>query len=460
MRVKALLLLALCAGTTAAAPARHLVVIAIDTLRADHLSCYGYERPTSPTLDALAARGVLFERAIATAPWTLPSFASMFTGRMPTRHGAGLSGERRSLGEDTPHPLSPTVPTLAEQLAGEGFRCAAFTSNPFLRLGLQRGFEEFFCQTIEAERVGALARAWIETRDDTARNFLFVHFNDPHEPTDPPEVFLRELGVSGTVQADPHRVALERWGDGESDLGHAASVEAVRGPLATKVALYDATILQVDRQIARLLASLASQGMLDNSLVVVLSDHGEEFLEHVAPERALDEDPRGLHGIGHGHTLYDELLHVPLLLMGPDLPSGQRIPQQISLLDLMPTLLSLLGIETPAGMDGADRSAWMADEARADLPVAAEGIAYGVDRLALWQDGSKVIADRFGRPLWQFDLRTDPRELLALPAIDPLLLQQLIAAADGWSAEAPPLLDPARMDPELLEGLRALGYVE
>ena len=459
MKLRVLLLLVLAEAATAQ-PAKHLIVIAIDTLRADHLGCYGYERATSPTLDAVATRGVLFERAIATAPWTLPSFASMFTGRMPTRHGASLSGETRQLGRDAPHPLSGEAVTMTETLAEAGFRCVAFTSNPYLRLGLQRGFSEFFCKTVDAERVGGMTRAWIETCDLNERNFLFVHFNDPHEPTDAPGIYLRRLGVAATVSRDPQRKALERWGENEAHLGHAESAASVADHLATKLALYDATILQVDLAIARILEALEAKQMLASSLIVLVSDHGEEFLDHVEQGRVRREDPRGLFGIGHGHSLYDELLHVPLILMGAGLPASQRISEQFSLLDLMPTLLGLVGVAAPLGVDGVDRRDWLSDPARGDLPAAAESIAYGLDRVALLQDGQKVIADRFGRPLFQFDLRADPGELVALPVVSPRLLAELVAASDAWMKAAPPVADPAFLDPELLEGLRALGYVQ
>jgi arylsulfatase A-like enzyme len=450
----------LCAECAIAQAPRHLIVIAIDTLRADHLGCYGYDRATSPTLDALAQRGMLFERAIATAPWTLPSFASMFSGRMPTRHGASLSGELRLLGRDAPAPLSSEAVTLTEVLARQGFRCAAVTSNPYLRLGLQRGFAEFFCDTVDAERIGGLSRAWIETCDPTERNFLFVHFNDPHEPTDAPGIYLRRLGLAEAVARDPQRQALERWGEGEAHLGRAASAAAAAGALATKIALYDATILQVDLQIARILEALEARDMLALSLLVVVSDHGEEFLDHVEAGRSLAEDPRGLFGIGHGHSLYDELLRVPLLVVGGGLPADQRIAEQFSLLDLMPTLLGLLELAVPAGVDGVDRASWLLDESREDLPAAAESIAYGVDRVALLAGGQKLIADRFGRALLQFDLRADPAELKPLPSISSQLLAQLVAASDAWAQGAPAATGPAALDPQLLEGLRALGYVE
>jgi arylsulfatase A-like enzyme len=460
----------------------NLVILAIDTLRADHVGCYGYPRPTTPGIDRLAALGTRFDQVLSTAPWTLPSFATMFTGRYPTRHGAELSGTMRNLAEEVPTVITPEAPTLTEILHDHGYRTAAFTSNPYLLFGVQRGFERFVCRSIAADRVGALARSWLDRQPEGEPFFLFCHFNDPHEPTDTPDAYLRALGYGSAVLDDPHRKALERWGSPEEGgfLGHAESRAAARDLLRTKEALYDGAVLQVDLEIARIVEQLQRQGVFDRTLVVVVSDHGEEFLDHVEAERALDVDPRAVWGIGHGHSLFQELLRVPLILVGPGVKPDRVIEQQMSLVDLMPTLLGLLGVPGPsmeaaasveaslgdveaAAYDGRDRRSWMDDPDRVSLPAGAESTAYGPDLIA-WSDGRmKLICDRSSSCLWAFDLREDPTErtdLLPVPEAWQPLRPALLAWSDALLATAPPPTDRAALTDSMRDGLKSLGYLQ
>ncbi len=457
-------------------PARHpnLLILAIDTLRADHLGCYGYERPVSPSIDRLARAGLRFERALSNSPWTTPSFATMFTGRYPTRHGAGLQGPLRNLAvgaEGVPRTIAPGIPTLAEVLAKAGYRTCGIASNPYLLFGTQRGFAEFSCKFLRADRIGTLARMWIAQQDRDRPFYLFVHFNDPHEPTDPPSAFVKAIGEADALR-DPNRKALTRWG-GEPDdptyLGRKLSAEAAAPLLRTKRALYDASVLRVDVEIGQIVAQLQHEGLLENTLVVVVSDHGEEFLDHAELERARGFDPRGIWGIGHGHSLFDELVHVPLIFFGAGLEqvttAGRVIPQQFPLTELMPTLLGMLEVPAPDGMDGLDRREWLADPHRAPIPGAVEGIAYGPDLIG-WCDGQhKLIAERIGRSLWGFDVAADPRErrdlLTAAPADS---LSPLRAALSSWNdrvlLDAPPVAAAGEITPEMEQALKALGYAQ
>jgi len=462
-----LLLLLLVPGSAPAQEARtNLVVLAIDTLRADHLGTYGYERPTSPVIDGLAGQGLTFERAYATAPWTLPSFASMFTGRYPTRHGAGLEGPLRNLADQMPRSLPPTIPTLASALRDAGYRTGAVVSNPYLLLGVQNGYQDFTCRTVDANRIGALARQWLADRGDSPFHLL-VHFNDPHEPTDPPDPMLEVLGVGEAVIEDPLREGLERWGRERegSFLGRKQNRAAVQPLLRTKRALYDASIREVDQEIGRIVAQLRHQGLLEKTLLVIVSDHGEEFWDHGEFSRDAGEDPRHVWGIGHGHTFFDELMRVPLIVRGPGIPRGLRVEEQFGLVDLMPTLLGWLGIAPPDGMDGEDRRGWLRLRERPALPVGFEAIAYGRDRIG-WSDGvTKLITDRTGDPQAWFDLRLDPEELepRALGAADSSVVQlheTLLRWSDAMVADAPPPVALQDLTPEMREGLRSLGYVE
>lgn len=447
----------------------NLLILSIDTLRADHVGSYGYDRPTTPTLDLIAHHGTRFAQAQSVAPWTLPSFASMFTGRYPTRHGAGAEGALRDIGAEPPRLLAAGVPTLAEVLLAAGYRTHAVTSNPYLKLGPLRGFEDYVCKAVRADRIGALSRDWI-TRESTTGGpwALWVHFNDPHEPTIAGDAYLRQVGYGDAVIGDPHRRDLERWGNREAGthLGVQKSASAVGDLLHTKIALYDATIRQVDTEIARILESLQHHQQLRRTLVVVVSDHGEEFLDHVEMQEEWRHDPRGVWGIGHGHSLFREQLHVPLILMGPGVAPDRVIQEQFPLVDLMPTLLGLLQLRAPAGMDGTDRRQWIADSQRLPIAMAAEATAYGPDWIA-WLDGRyKLVTDRVGTPHLLFDLVEDPYERTNRVAeLDSLAAGAALRAAlstwnDAMLADAPAPTPIGELSDEMREGLKSLGYVQ
>ena len=463
--------LLLIVATASVAPAQqerpNLLFLSIDTLRADHVSCYGYDRPTTPSIDLVAANGTRFAHARSSAPWTLPSFATMFTGRTPTRHGAGGTGEVRNIATDPPRTMATGIPTLAETLKGAGYRTHAVTSNPYLRFGPVRGFDDPIVKAARADRIGALARQWIGRAADDEPWFLWVHFNDPHEPTIAGDAQLRAIGAADAID-DAHRTALHRWGDREEGtyLGNRGSESEVRDLLETKIALYDATIRQVDLEIGHILEDLQRKQHLRHTLVVIVSDHGEEFLDHAEEGKAWNHDPRGIWGIGHGHTLFEEQLHVPLIMMGPRVDAARVIEEQFPLTELAPTLLELLRVAVPEGMDGTSRVEWMRDRQRAPIPLAAEGIAYGPDWIA-WNDGRhKLIADRYGTPKAFYDLLEDPYELdnRVAEADTNAVAQELLRALTGWSddalANAPPTTAPGELTDEMREGLRSLGYVQ
>ncbi len=444
----------------------NLVVFAVDTLRADRLSCYGHNRPTSPNIDWIAERGVRFDHAVATAPWTLPSFASLFTGRYPTRHGAGLVGPTRNLGSDVPRVLSAEATTLAEVLREAGYQTGAVVTNPYLSLGLHRGFDHYRYSAMAAPQVGVLARSWLASTSDDEPFFLLCHFNDPHEPTDAATPYLRAVDADQSVVGDPQRRALQRWGSDDAvHLGRVTDPARAADALRTKLALYDANILEVDYEIGRVLRQLDRQGQLENTLVVVVSDHGEEFLEHAEEERLAGVDPRGIWGIGHGHSLFREVTRVPLILMGPGLEPmvPTVVPQQISLVDFMPTALALLGVESPDQMDGTDRVSWLQASDRESLPAAVESMAYGPDWIAYSDGHRKVITSRTGDVQWAFDTLRDPAETNDLSDqidVDDASLNEALVWSDLVQSMAPPPPDLATLDAATIEALKMLGYVQ
>ncbi|MHB8077830.1 MAG: sulfatase-like hydrolase/transferase [Candidatus Krumholzibacteriia bacterium] len=461
----------------------NLLVLAIDTLRHDRLDPAGGPRRLTPALAALAARGVAFGDVTAPAPWTLPSFTSSLTGVMPALHGAGLTGPQRDLDREPPRRYGGAPATLATHLARQGYRTAAFYANPFVGFGLAETFAESRYHNLPAHEVTFLALEWIR-RQAGRPFFCFVLLNDPHEPTTPSRARLAPrladplyLAAGGAPAPDrARRRALTRWGDPDRGVPHLGRCippldAAARADLALKLALYDACVAAADAAVGGAVDQLAAWGLDRNTLVTVYSDHGEEFLEHLEPSRRWDHDPRGLHGIGHGHAQFQELLHVPWLAAGPGVPAGARVEAPVSLCDVAPTLCDWLGVAPLAlpaaapALAGRSLAPLAAGRAAADPDrlVLAEDIAYGPDLIAARRGRWKLIATRDGRPLALFDLAADPGETRDARAAQPTIVGELLAAAAVLNRSAPPGAAPASGEWENVEDkvrrqLRELGY--
>ena len=461
----------------------NLLVLAIDTLRHDRLGFAGCPRRLTPALDALAARGVQFGDVTAPAPWTLPSFTSSLTGVMPLLHGAGLAGALRNLDREPPRRYGGAPVTLATHLARQGYRTAAFYANPFVGFGLAETFADSHYHNLPAHEVTFLALEWIRRHADRPF-FCFVLLNDPHEPTTPSQARLaprlvdpgyRAAGGPPAPTRDRLR-ALARWGDpdrGVPHLGRCSSPpdDAARADLALKLALYDACVVAADAAAGGAVDQLAAWGLDRNTLVTVYSDHGEEFIEHLEPSRRWNHDPRGLHGIGHGHAQFQEVLHVPWLAAGPGVIPGARVETPVSLCDVAPTLCDWLGVAplplsaAASALTGRSLAPLAAGRAAPDPDrlVLAEEIAYGPDLIAARRGPWKLIATRDGRPLALFDLATDPDETRDLKDERTTIADELLAAAEVLNRSANRGGAPASGEWEdvadkVRRQLRELGY--
>lgn len=421
----------------------NLLLIGVDTLRADHLGLCGYGQPTSPHLDRLAAGGVILEDVTAPAPWTLPSFASALTGRLPGGHGAFLPGKTRNMDSQMPRRLNENVLTLAGHLRSQGYRTAAFYSNQFFAFGLAESFDEHVYLNLPAAEIARQGREWLRRHADRPC-FCFLLFNDPHEPTTPDgedlAPFLPRLQGQG-IPCDPATLRLyARWGVAPgTDLTRAEFPPRQTTDQARqiKLAIYDATIHYVDRVLGDLQDSLRAWGLDTNTLVTVFSDHGEEFLDHAEWSHQWGHDPRGIHGIGHGHSHFQELLHVPWVSWGAGVPAGQRWRHPVSLLDLTPTLLRWLGVaplpgSAPGGFGSHLTGLAQEGQPTPGRPLLSEAIAYGPDLVAIRQDHLKLIAHRDGRALALFDLSRDPGETRDLRATEPDAVARLLDILTEW----------------------------
>ncbi len=399
-------------------PARHLLLVTLDTLRADYLGSYGRSEARTPHLDALARRGTRFEQATTVTPLTLPAHSSLFTGTYPAFHGVRDNGGFY-LGDE--HSL------LAEVLAASGYRTGGFVGAFVLdsRWGIAQGFEHFYDEFDLTEfddaagmdavqRSGAVvvdhAIEWLQAQDERPF-FAWVHLYDPHTPYDAPE---------------PYR---SRFPD-------------------TLSGAYDAEIAWTDALFGRLIAALEADHRLQETLVVVLADHGEMLREH-------DE-------LTHGFFIYDAAVRIPLILAGPGVPAGV-VPDQVRILDVMPTVLARLGIEPPTAVQGVDLSPLMRGE-RLRLLAHSESwfprFHYGWSELLSIQDGRfKLI--RAPRPEL-FDLSTDPRELDNLAERNPERVETMDRALDRLLTEVSnpdAVAGPQPVDEETTRRLQALGYL-
>jgi len=435
---------ALAALPPVAGPAPNVLFIVMDTVRAQNLSLYGYGRQTSPELEKLAARGIVFDRTYSAAPWTLPSHAAMFTGRYLHETKAGWF-----------HPLEAGVPTLAEALSERGFQTGGFVSNTLYcgeQSGLSRGFSHY--SDYDLDSVGeiifstALGReiialpwpmvvknelylahrkradevdddflAWVDTVSDRPY-FAFLNYMDAHEPYLPPDEFAFRF-----APARPRNAFLDDY--------HKYTPQE----LESLMAAYDGGIAYIDHEIGRTLAELEKRGKLRNTIVIVTSDHGEEFGEHGY--------------VSHSNSLHVQGIHIPLIVA---LPGGEgaglRVAHPVTNRDLGKTILGLVGADGGGALPGSSLSVYWTGEGTSDSPILSE-----VDRapnIAEWLPVAKgdlksivvgphhLIRNADGQELL-YDVVVDPDERSDLASVESFagIRGEIRAALDSAAASTP-----------------------
>jgi arylsulfatase A-like enzyme len=465
----------------------NILLISIDTLRADHLSCYGYPRLTSPALDALAADGTRYRHAYTNAGWTPPAHASMLTGLFPSQHG--VVDTRR---------LPDTIPTLAALLAGDGYRTAGIVNNSQVGalVGLDRGHETFHevwkghpsrnlvgrgvrylrrqlrewlgVNDHGAERTNQLAKQWLAARAAGGTPFyLFLHYIEPHNPLNAPHPFKHRFlnGASSAVDWRTVRRAADNPLICLSD-----GLSPNEDEIAVLKALYDGEIAYIDQKIGELLEWLRGEGLYDDTLIMVTADHGEHFGEH------------GLYS--HVWSLYEPVLHIPLIVK---FPSGYTQPalcdELVQLIDIVPTAAQLAGLRAPAVEALPGRSLASRDGERVgheQIIAEWEGrIPYFIQK-RLKDRQATADCRRFLEPFCAirvrqhkyllrasgaeelYDLTRDPVERHNLAAAQPAVTRALKARLLEWktatSAGAVRAADYA-MDQETRRHLESLGYL-
>ena len=362
---------------------RNVLVVVVDCLRADHVSGFGHDRETTPTLDEFADEAATFSNAKAASTWTFPSVPSLLSGRYPHEHGGRFETDPRNLSaEQFPRRPRADVPTLPDLLEGAGYDTGMITAIPMAEEAVGDRFQHVSVRYTDAvERVGA-AREWISGRD---RWCCYLHLGDPHAPLDVPDEHRETFDVPEMDGLDDWRFRESTSGEGsEADDGvnsEADDGEEFEAYRDARIRAYDAAVRGADDALADLLADVP-----DDAVVVVCGDHGEAFWEHPELERRLNDDPRGYYATDHGHSVLEETARVPLWVRAPGLESDHS-DRPVSLVDVLPTVLSALGADVPDGVAGRD----LADPPD-DRALLCEETAYGHNQRAVWHDGEKVIS--------------------------------------------------------------------
>jgi arylsulfatase A-like enzyme len=451
--------------TTVPHAPRRVFLITVDTLRADHMSLYGYPRATSPNLEKLAAAGVTFDQAICQWPKTGSSFAAMFTGLYP--HTTGLT-----------HKAALRIPaqylTLPEFFKENGFKTFGVVSNAVLaaQFGWNTGFDDFretwgggefpddpkaFRPLASAARVNGLALPLLEKYAQADKLFAWIHYSDPHAPYILPEgsanPFLGD-GLAKTGRALPARITRGYTLEGHTDLDY-------------YVAQYDANVRVADDSIRKLLDGMRSLGLLEDSLIIFAADHGESLGDHNS-------------WFEHGPLPYNPTAHVPLFLVMDGLAAGRRVDRPVELVDLYPTLRELIAPDQQvAGLEG--KSLWpLLRDGGAKLGDGAKGAE--AFRQAFSESGRRPnLYHSVQEPIWKlvfnsggkrsraahsatggfelYNLVDDPLETNNLAASHPEEVRRLRKDLVAWMKTARALGDDEEVDPETERALRALGYM-
>lgn len=442
------ILLAGCSGSSEFRP--NIIIVTFDTTRADHMSCYGYSKQTTPQVDALAADGLTFEKAYAVTSWTLPSHASIFTGKLPSAHGAryaadgainlvmdgGIKGND-SWSAYRADPLAQGEITLAEILSGSGYATGGVVGGPWLKriFGLAKGFQSYDDKNFVVDEAGSelngrsaedVTRAAIEFIDSHAEEpfFLFVNYYDPHSPYTLRDEYLREFW-SGPAPASETRESV--------------------------LALYDSEIRYTDEHFGRLIGHLRDKGLYEEAWIIVTADHGELMGENQLR--------------GHGNSLSQPEIQIPLIVKepGPERPKG-RSSTMVQQTDIMPTILDRLGLERPRGMQGNSLES-------NDHPIVAEVYPLPFmtrdmhwrqvgDWKTLVDDQYKYVHGSEGRHLL-FDLERDPYESKNIIEKHPEVASRMKDLMQKYFASLPApgeVGQVGELDAQTIRELQEFGY--
>lgn len=440
----------------------NIIMIVVDCLRADHLGCYGYGRNTSPTIDKLAAQGIVFNNAYSNAPFTVPSFASLFTSLLPNVH-------------NTISPLDAFHEknlTIAKVLKNRGYQTLYFNGgNPnTARQNFISGFDMFFWgaenpgpdQYITNGKNITDPLVTFLSKINGQKFFALVHYMDTH-PVFHKNEFNNLFVINGKTNSylEPGSTNLAANQLRNMFLNNMLSADDIN----YLISLYDGQIRFVDENLKRIVESLKKNNLFDDTVVIITADHGEEFFDH--------------NNFGHGHSLYNELLHIPLIIAGGAL-QHREIKDMVCLIDLFPTILDIAGIEKRSFpfLQGYSLMKLMHDEKKggSDRSIFATATLFGDEKYCIIFDNNKLIVNTFNdkdkkkRPLYGYrskdalecyDISADPNEKKNIAALQPKVVAQLQRELSSF-INTPSALQGKSiyLDAATKEKLKALGYIQ
>jgi len=448
----------------------NVVVFLIDTLRADRLGVYGYDKPTSPRIDALARQSTVFTHCYAAAPWTLPSVVSLMTSQFSCEHGVVIDGQA----------VSTSTKTVAERMKQAGYQTASFYANPYAGpiSGLDRGFDHCAFHRFAD---GEVLDAWLDTAGDEPF-FLYIHNIEPHDGFLAPQRLVAEFGSVPQARMDAIGKMLQKYrqltradfaagrpvGTTDNTDEQTQLMRQLAGHLDEINVMYDAAVRLADERVGSVIDALKRRGVWDDTIFIVTADHGQEFYEHG--------------GWQHDQSEYEELVHVPLIVrQPPGTAHVDKLDAIVSLVDVAPTLTGALGLESPPTWRGRSWYAALrpgAPPVPDDNPVIpsirinrkkyyrpykeSRGDTNIVARLGSWKGIHDVEIDKYEL----YDLAADPGEQHDVAADHPDLVAQLRAASGPWlracvAAGAGQSGESAgKMNDVVRERLRSLGYID
>lgn len=419
----------------------NILLYVVDTLRADHLGVYGYSRPVSPELDKFATDATVFENAVANSSWTRAAMASIFTGLWPLKHAAN---GRKDI-------LDPEAITLAELLSDAGYQTAAKVRNwnVFPVFGFRQGFDDYQrVQDGKADKVSRQVGEWLKTRETEKPFFLWVHTVDPHEPYRPPAE-TRDLFMAEDQ---------EDWGlDKHPGFKRTATMTREEKDSVSQYlrSLYDAEIAFNDKGFGDLIRILDEQELLESTVVIFISDHGEEFLDHGT--------------WGHGRNLYAEQINVPLIVRFPDRGRGRRVDELVQQIDILPTLLEYLGLPVPDQVEGDSFLPLLEDNGDTAGLAGRPAFSFlhldGAPTRSVVEGDWKLIQrlNTAGEVTWAglFNRREDSGESANRVLEFPIRTQFMTAMLEAKMSEGSLLTtEEAVLDEQTTNALKALGYLQ
>jgi len=432
---------------TQESPRVNVLLLLVDALRPDRLGAYGYHRPLSPNIDNLAQNGWIFTQAVAPASWTKPSVASLFTSLYPHQHGIGSADWARAnnAGEVRVDVLDPALTTLSEVTANGGYHTIAVGNNQHLssEFGFTQGFDTVEWDLkgddfLSAPEMHRRFLGWLDRHEEGF--FAYLHYIDVHWPYLPPPGFAG-LYSGSPPGIDYNRAEFMDW----ASANRGSPLKLDEEDVVHMSDSYDELIQFVDAEIGKLLGELKARGLYDNTMIILTSDHGEEFLEHGA--------------LAHGTSLYDVLLRIPLIIKFPCPGSeceSRTVEEQVELIDIMPTILKQARLPMPKDIQGQDLTELQRSK---NIAFSERG-----DSMAMRTTQFKYIYSLAVGNEELYDLQTDPGETHNLVSEHPELATSMRADLLEWVAtnnlKKKPRPREVVVDEETLEKLRSLGYIQ